>query len=100
MRRCARVTRPVRQVENKSREIPTYEGFIHTLEMTPRTWYTSMEPQQGTQDCERLANQSAHTFEFADEHLTIDAVLQTVNEKIVVENPVKEVNSHQCSATI
>ena len=37
MRKCARVTRSVRWVENESREIPTYEGFIHTLEMTPRT---------------------------------------------------------------
>jgi len=43
MRRCARVTRSVRWVETESRELPTYEGFIHTLEMTPRAWYTSMD---------------------------------------------------------
>ena len=44
MRRCARVTRSMRWVENELRELPTYESFIHTLETTPRTWYTSMEP--------------------------------------------------------
>ena len=27
MRRCARVTRSMRRVENESREIPTYEGL-------------------------------------------------------------------------
>ena len=83
MRRCARVTRSIRRVENASRELPTYEGFIHTLEITPRTWYTSMKLRQGTQYWERLPNQFAHIFEFADEHPTIDATLQTVKEKIV-----------------
>ena len=32
-------------------EYPRHEWvhhFIHTLEMTPRSWYTSMEMQQGT----------------------------------------------------
>ena len=75
MRRCARVTRSVQQVENASRELPTYEGFVYTLEITPKTWYTSVELQQGTQDCERLAKQFAHTFEFADEFPRIDAAL-------------------------
>ena len=41
--------------------------------MTPRTWYTSMELRQETQDYERITKKFAHTFEFADEHHTIDA---------------------------
>ena len=41
MRRCARVTRSVRWVETELREIPTYESFIYTLEMTHKTCYTS-----------------------------------------------------------
>ena len=41
-----------------------------------------------------------HTFEFANEHHTIDAVLQAIKEKIFAEILVEEANSHQCSATI
>ena len=100
MRRCARVTRSVWRVENESGELPTYEGFIYTLEMTLRTWYTSMELWQESQDLEIIANQFAHTLEFPDGHPTIDAVLQAVKERIVVENPIKEANSHHYSATI
>ena len=68
--------------------------------MTPKTWYTSVEPRQETQDCERLAKQFVHTFEFVDEHPTIKAALQTVKGKIVDEIPLKEANSDQCNATI
>ena len=59
-----------------------------------------MELQQGTQDCERLAKQFAHTFEFVDEQPTIDVALHTVKGNIVAEIPIKEANSHQCRATI
>ena len=93
MRRCARITRSVRCVETESRELPTYEGFIYTLEMTPEAWYTSAELRQGVQ-------QVAHTVEFADEHPIIDAALQTKKGTIVEEISNKEANSHQCSATI
>ena len=41
--------------------------FIHTLEMTPRSWYTSMELRQGTQDWDEVVKQFAHTFAFSDE---------------------------------
>ena len=87
-------------MENESRELPTYEGFIYTLEMTPKTWYTYAKLRQGTQDCERLTKQFLHTFEFADEHPTIDVALQGVKEKIFAKILVKEANSHQCNATI
>ena len=37
MRMCARVTRSVLWVETKSRELPTYESFIYTLDVAPKT---------------------------------------------------------------
>ena len=59
-----------------------------------------MDLRQGTQDWEGIANHFVHTFEFGDEHPTIDAALQMVNDKIVSEIPIKEANSHQCSTNI
>ena len=49
MKRCARVTRSLQQVETDSRELPTYESFIYTLDMSPKTCYTSEELQKGFQ---------------------------------------------------
>ena len=37
MRRCARVTRSMRRLEIESRELPTYEIFIYTLDVAPKT---------------------------------------------------------------
>ena len=37
MRRCARVTSSVQWVETESRELPTYEKFIYTLDMVTKT---------------------------------------------------------------
>ena len=68
--------------------------------MTPRSWYTSMELRQGTQDWEGLTKKFRQTFEFVDEQPTVDVALQTIKEKIFDEIPIEEVNSHQCSATI
>ena len=70
------------------------------LEMTPRTWYASMELRQAIQDWEGLTKQFRQTFEFADEKPTVDAAVQTIKEKIFVEIPVEEASAHQCSATI
>ena len=86
------VTRSMQWVETNLRELPTYESFIYTLDMTPKTCYTSEELRQGVQ-------QVVHTVEFADKHPTIDVALQTVKEKIVAEIPLKDANSHQCGAT-
>ena len=68
--------------------------FIHTLEMTPKTWYTYMELRQGTQVWEGLSKQFAHTFEFVDEHPTVDAALQVIKENIFVEILVDKANYH------
>ena len=62
--------------------------------MTPITCYASMELRQGTQDWEGIVKQFAHTFEFTDEHPTVDVALQTIKEKIFAEIPVEEANSH------
>ena len=59
-----------------------------------------MELWQETQEWEGLAKKFAHTFEFADEHPTVDVALQVIKEMIFAEIPVDEANSHQCSATI
>ena len=59
-----------------------------------------MELRQGTPDWEGLAKQFTHTFEFADEQPIVDAVLQTIREKIFAEILVEVAGSHQCSATI
>ena len=48
-RRCARVTRSVRWVETESRELPTYESFIYTLDIVTNTYNKSEKLQQGTQ---------------------------------------------------
>ena len=74
--------------------------FIHTLEMTPRSWYTSMELRQGNQEWEGLAKKFAHTFEFSDERPTIDVALQEIKEMIFDEIHVDVESFHQCSATI
>ena len=68
--------------------------FIHTLEMTPRSWYTSMELRQGTQDWEGIAKQFTHTFEFAHEQPTVDVALQMIREKIFAEFLGEVASSH------
>ena len=59
-----------------------------------------MELWQGTQEWEGLTKKFAHTFEFGDEHHTVDAALQVIKEERLAEIPIDEANSHQCSATI
>ena len=59
-----------------------------------------MELRQETQEWEGLAKKFSHTFEFADEHPIVDVALQMIKDKIFVEIPVEEANSHQCNATI
>ena len=46
---CARVTRSMRWVETESRELPTYERFIYTLDKTPNTYDKFEQLRQGTQ---------------------------------------------------
>ena len=49
MRKCARVTRSMRRVEAKSRELPTYESFTYTLDTTHKTHDSSEQLRQETQ---------------------------------------------------
>ena len=50
--------------------------------MIPRNWYTSVELQRGIIEWEELATSFTHTFEFADDHPSIDAYLQVTKAKI------------------
>ena len=50
MRGCERVISSVRRVETKSRELPTYESFIYTLDVAPKTCDTSEQSHTGDQD--------------------------------------------------
>ena len=59
-----------------------------------------MELRQGAQDWEEVAKQFTHTFEFVDEQPTVDTMPQKIKEKIYVEIPVEEENSHHYSVTI
>ena len=74
--------------------------FIHTLEMTPRSWYTSIDLRQGNHNWDEVGNQFVHTFAFVDEHPIVDIALHAIKEKIFVEIPVKVASSHQCNVTI
>ena len=59
-----------------------------------------MEFRKATQDWDELLKKFAHTFEFTDKKLAIDAALQTIKMKIFVEILVEVVHSDQCSAII
>ena len=74
--------------------------FIHTLEMTLRCQYTSIDLRQGNHNWDEVGNQFVHTFAFVDEHPIVDIALHAIKEKIFSEILVEVANSHQCSATI
>ena len=58
--------------------------FIHTLDMIPRSWYTSVELRQGTIEWDELNTRFIHKFEFSNDHLSIDVTLQVI--KIIYLN--------------
>ena len=59
--------------------------------MIPRNWCTLFEFQQGTLEWE-LATRFTHTFEFIDDHPSIDAALQVMKVKIFEHIPVMMTN--------
>ena len=71
--------------------------FIHTLEMVPRNWYTSVELLQGTLEWEYLSTIFMHTFYFASEQPTFDVALDIMKENIFEEILVAAMNFHICS---
>ena len=74
--------------------------FIHTLEMIPRKWYTSVELRWGTIEWEELAASFTHTFEFVDGHPSIDVSLQVSKTKIIQDILVSTKFFYQHSATV
>ena len=73
--------------------------FIHTLEIVPRTWYTSKELQRGTIEWERLFVRFTQTFKFVSEHPTMDVALQVIKEKVFEEILIADTHFHQCTMT-
>ena len=65
--------------------------------MVPRSWYTSVELQQGTVEWEILAISFTQKFEFTSEYPTVDVALQVIKENIFEEIPVADTNFHQCN---
>ena len=104
--KCTVLTSPVKHIENCHatwEACPRHEWvhhFVHTLDMIPRNWYTSVEMQRGTLDWEDLATRFTHTFEFADDHPLINVALQVMKTKIFEEIHVATTNVHQSSVTI
>ena len=78
------MTNPVKQIEYCR---ATWEAcsrqewvhpFIHTLDILPRNWYSSVELQRETIVWEDIATSFTHTFSFNDEILMIDVALQVI----------------------
>ena len=59
-----------------------------------------MEIQRGNIEWEELATRFTYTFQFANDHPTIDAVLQIMKENIFEEIFVTATNFHQYNMTI
>ena len=76
----------MRRVETKSRDLPTYESFIYTLDMATKTYDNSEQLWQGTQ-------QVVHTVLNADKHPTIHDTVQ--KEKGVIVENINNANAHQ-----
>ena len=73
---------------------------IHTLDIIPRNLNTSVELRRGTIEWDELATSSKHTFDFVDDHPSIDVAFQVINSKIFEDIPVAVTNFNQSSATI
>ena len=63
--------------------------------MIPRSRYTSVELKQGTIEWDELDTSFIHTFEFVDDHPSIDATLQVIKIKIFEDIPVAMTNFNQ-----
>ena len=74
--------------------------FIHTLDMIPRKWYTSVELWRWNIEWEELATSFTHTFEFTDDHPSIDVSLQVMKVKIFEYIPVAITNFNHNNTTI
>ena len=61
--------------------------FVHTLDTSPRTWYTKTELRNGTQNWSLLIDGFTLTFEFESEYLEIDDALGVIRTKIFEDGP-------------
>ena len=74
--------------------IYTHSDMIH------RNWYTSIELWRGTFESDELDATFTHTFDFADDHPSIDAAFQVIKTKIFEDIPVWMTNINQRIITI
>ena len=68
--------------------------------MIPRNWYTSVELRRWIIEWDELATSFTHTFEFVDDHPSIDVALQVIKAKIFEDIPVAMKKFSQNNATI
>ena len=80
----------MRRVDTKSRELPTYESFIYTLDVAPKSCNNLEQLRQGTQ-------QVVHIVVNDDKHPTIHDTL--LKEKGGIIQIINDTNAHQHSAT-
>ena len=73
--------------------IYTHSDMIH------RNWYTSIELRCGTFESDELDATFTHTFDFADDHPSIDAAFQVIKTKIFEDIPVSMEKFNQSSMT-
>ena len=73
--------------------------FIHTLYMIPRNWYTSIEMRRGTIEWDELATSFTHTFEFVNDHSSINVALQVIKATIFEDIPIAMTHFNQRDTT-
>ena len=77
-------------METESRDLPTCESFIYTLDVVPNTCNPSEQLRQGTQ-------QVAHTVVIANKHPTIHDTVK--KEKGGIVEKINDANAHQHNTT-
>ena len=66
--------------------------FVHTLDTSPRNWYTEIELRKGTQSWPLLIDEFTLTFEFESEYHEIDDALGVIRTKISKDGPLPSDN--------
>ena len=61
--------------------------FVHTLDTTPRNWYTEAELHRHTENWSLLTDGFKLTFEFESEYPEIDDALEVIRTKVFEDSP-------------
>ena len=68
--------------------------------MIPRNWYTSVELRRGTIEWDTLATRFTQTFEFVNDHSSINVALQVIKATVFEDIPIAMTKFNQHNATI